>query len=266
MCVRRISAISTGSILPGSRKLDSNVAASASTRSCPVTGRRSRGDVTCRRRTARRAGRCRGRAGTVGDLRRVRHLAWTSTSSSTGMVEDGRLLADEYGGDLGAADDVPDRGHAIQHRRIPPRDAETQRGGRALPADRRSRMGLRAALPRLKRPRPSLTIWLDQYNYYRNHSSLSNRSPIGRLVRTTRDTTARRSFGGQFVLWRPVRQPSRSGASEPLPLRRPRGTVDVDSASGGGRSKAAVSRPAPITGPPVCGCQTRHSRRSPDAP
>jgi hypothetical protein len=58
------------------------------------------------------------------------------------------------------------------------RAPQAQRKGRALPTDPRSRMGLRAALPHLKRRAAALPIWLKHYNYTRNHSSVSNRPPI----------------------------------------------------------------------------------------
>ena len=59
---------------------------------------------------------------------------------------------------------------------------EAQREDRALPADPRPRMGLRPALPQLRRPRRKRSpIWLNHYNTTRNHSSLSNRPPISRV-------------------------------------------------------------------------------------
>ena len=178
-----------GSILPGSRKLDPNVAASRVYSQLP----RNWSAIARRRR-----------------------------------VPAAKLLADEDG-DLAAADDVPDRGHAIQHRRIPPRtpkrNGEVERYQQTVAREWAYGQRYRNSNARAQACRSGSI----DTTTAGNHSSLSNRSPMGRLVRTTRDTTARRSFGGKFVLRRPG-QPGRSGASEPLPPRRRPGSEPVAAA------------------------------------
>src|SRR4051794_17221201 len=59
----------------------------------------------------------------------------------------------------------------------PAPDPETQRQGRALPTDPGPRMGLRPALPQLRRPRRGLADLARALQHPRNHSSLSNRPP-----------------------------------------------------------------------------------------
>jgi transposase InsO family protein len=73
--------------------------------------------------------------------------------------------------------------HGIGHRRIPPRtpkrNGKVERYQQTLAREwaygqRYRNSDARAA---------ALPIWLNHYNYARNHSSLSNRPPISRLVR-----------------------------------------------------------------------------------
>jgi transposase InsO family protein len=73
--------------------------------------------------------------------------------------------------------------HGIQHRRIPPRtpkrNGKVERYQQTLAREWAYGQRYRNSHARAQ----ALPIWLRHYNYNRNHSSLSNRSPITRLVR-----------------------------------------------------------------------------------
>lgn len=71
----------------------------------------------------------------------------------------------------------------IQHRRIPPRtpkrNGKVERYQQTLAREWAYGQRYRTSDARAQ----ALSIWLRHYNYDRNHSSLSNRPPISRLVR-----------------------------------------------------------------------------------
>lgn len=73
--------------------------------------------------------------------------------------------------------------HEISHRRIPPRtpkrNGKEERYQQTLAREWAYGQRYRNSTARTQ----ALPIWLDHYNYVRNHSSLSNRPPMTRLVR-----------------------------------------------------------------------------------
>ena len=73
--------------------------------------------------------------------------------------------------------------HDIEHRRIPPRtpkrNGKVERYQQTLAREWAYGQRYRNSTARAQ----ALPIWLNHYNYERNHSSLSNRPPISRLVR-----------------------------------------------------------------------------------
>jgi transposase InsO family protein len=73
--------------------------------------------------------------------------------------------------------------HEISHRRIPPRtpkrNGKVERYQQTLAREWAYGQRYRNSTARTQ----ALPIWLDHYNYVRNHSSLNNRPPMTRLVR-----------------------------------------------------------------------------------
>jgi transposase InsO family protein len=88
--------------------------------------------------------------------------------------------------------------HSIQHRRIPPRtpkrNGKAERYQQTLAREwaygQRYRNSTRRAA--------ALPIWLEHYNYTRNHSSLSNRPSISRVRKQPRHDTSARSSTGRW--------------------------------------------------------------------
>jgi transposase InsO family protein len=79
--------------------------------------------------------------------------------------------------------------HAIQHRRIPPRtpkrNGKIERYQQTLAREWAYGQRYRTSDARAA----ALPIWLNHYNYTRNHSSLSNRPPITRVRNEPRHNT-----------------------------------------------------------------------------
>lgn len=79
--------------------------------------------------------------------------------------------------------------HAIQHRRIPPRtpkrNGKVERYQQTLAREWAYGQRYRTSDARAA----ALPIWLNHYNYTRNHSSLSNRPPISRVRNDPRHNT-----------------------------------------------------------------------------